>query len=236
MMTRSYRSIREKHRQGLAFRQVVAYNRRPDGVRIRPPLAPRRRALDLYAAGNRSVTSSRRPPAAGQIPSVPTHATAPRFCPISPFAALEEPSEMSFFSRPLTVAAGLDAWPLVAAVAVFMTASAAYGTRWFIFSRPWPFVRRWFSLSVSELEHELPPRFAQALGATFLVLGSLLLAAGLRPWGWLPVAGVVALQTLLAGTGFCLGCRLFFLRWYVPDLFARLVGRGVRREALILVD
>jgi hypothetical protein len=27
-----------------------------------------------------------------------------------------------------------------------------------------------------------------------------------------------------------------FLRWWVPDLFARLVGRGIRREALIMVD
>ena len=27
---------------------------------------------------------------------------------------------------------------------------------------------------------------------------------------------------LLAASGFCLGCRLFFLRWYVPDLFARI--------------
>jgi hypothetical protein len=41
---------------------------------------------------------------------------------------------------------------------------------------------------------------------------------------------------LLAATGFCLGCRLFFLRWWVPDLFARLVGRGIRREALIMVS
>jgi hypothetical protein len=177
---------------------------------------------------------------------------------------------MSFFSRPLIIAAGLapaarpapgrwidpraqrlgaalsgltlaaafglDAWPLVAVVAAFLAASAAYGTRWFIFSRPWPVLRSWLHLGPSELEHELPPRFAQALGAAFLAVGSLLFALGVRPWGWLPVAGVVALQTLLAASGFCLGCRLFFLRWYVPDLFARLVGRGVRREALILVD
>jgi hypothetical protein len=47
---------------------------------------------------------------------------------------------------------------------------------------------------------------------------------------------VVGLQALLAATGFCLGCRLFFLRWSVPDLFARLVARGIRREALIYVD
>jgi hypothetical protein len=68
------------------------------------------------------------------------------------------------------------------------------------------------------------------------VLATALLAADLRPWGWLPVLAVIGLQALLAGTGFCLGCRLFFLRWWVPDLFARLVGRGIRREALIRVD
>jgi hypothetical protein len=50
------------------------------------------------------------------------------------------------------------------------------------------------------------------------------------------VAGVIGLQALLAVTGYCLGCRLFFLRWYVPDLFARMVGRGIRREALIYLD
>lgn len=177
---------------------------------------------------------------------------------------------MSFFSRPLTIAASLapaarpapgrwidpraqrlgaglsgatlviayllGSWPLVAAVGLALAASALLGTRWFVFSRPWPLLRRWVGLGTSELEHELPPRFAQAMGASFLAIGTILLAAGLTPWGWLPVAAVVALQTLLAASGFCLGCRLFFLRWYVPDLFARLVGRGVKREALIILD
>jgi hypothetical protein len=177
---------------------------------------------------------------------------------------------MSFFSRPLTIAATLapaarpapgrwidpraqrlgaalsgltlvigiatGAWPVVAVVGGTMALSAAYGTRWFAFSWPWPLVRGWLRLGASELEHELPPRFAQALGATFLAVGSVLLGLGVTPWGWLPVTGVVALQGLLAASGFCLGCRLFFLRWYVPGLFARLVGRGVRRETLIMVD
>jgi hypothetical protein len=176
---------------------------------------------------------------------------------------------MSFFSRPLTIAATLapaarpapgrwidpraqrlgaglsaatlllafvlGAWPLVPMVGAVMALAAVYGTRWFVFSRPWPLVGKWLRLGPSELEHELPPRFAQALGTVFLAIASVLLAAGLTPLGWLAVGAVVALQTLLASTGFCLGCRLFFLRWYVPDLFARLVGRGVRREALIRV-
>lgn len=136
----------------------------------------------------------------------------------------------------LALATTLNAWPIAAAVGVFMALSAALSTRWFVFSRPWPLIRALLRLPASELEHEMPPRFAQALGATFLGLGSALLAGGLAPWGWLPVLAVIGLQVLLATTGVCVGCRLFFLRWWVPDLFARLVGRGVRREALIYID
>ena len=136
----------------------------------------------------------------------------------------------------LVVALLLNLWPLVALVGVALALSAARGTRWFLFGRPWPLVRSALRLEPSELEHELPPRFAQALGATFLAVSIVLLAAGLTPWGWLPLTAVIGLQALLAITGFCLGCRLFFLRWWVPDLFARLVGRGIRREALIYVE
>ncbi|MDP9269838.1 MAG: DUF4395 domain-containing protein [Chloroflexota bacterium] len=136
----------------------------------------------------------------------------------------------------IALALALNFWPLVTFVGVFLALSASLGTRWFIFSRPWPVIRRVFSIGPSELEHEIPPRFAQALGAIFLGLATVLLAAGVRPWGWLPALAVIALQVLLASTGYCLGCRLFFLRWYLPDLFARLVGRGVRREQLLYVD
>ena len=136
----------------------------------------------------------------------------------------------------LVLALVVNAWPVVAGVGVLLALSAGLGTRWFLFSRPWPVIRRWLAIGPSELEHEMPPRFAQALGATFLGLATALLALGLQPWGWIPVLAVVALQTLLAATGFCLGCRLFFLRWWVPDLFARFAGRGIRREALIMVN
>lgn len=136
----------------------------------------------------------------------------------------------------LLFAFAVDAWPLVAFTGLALAISAGGGTRWFVFGRPWPIVRHLVGLGPSELEHEMPPRFAQALGATFLGVATLLLALGLGLWGWLPVFGVIALQALLAATGFCVGCRLFFLRWWVPDLFARLVGRGIRREALQIID
>ena len=136
----------------------------------------------------------------------------------------------------LLVALAFNAWPIAALVGVDLAVSAGLGTRWFVFSRPWPLIRRVLAIAPSELEHEIPPRFAQALGATFVGLATALLALGIQPWGWIPVLAVVALQVLLASTGFCLGCRLFFLRWWVPDVFARLVGRGIRREALIMVD
>ncbi len=136
----------------------------------------------------------------------------------------------------LVIAGVFGWWPLTTAVGLALGASSAFGTRFFPFSRPWPLIRRAARLGPSELEHEIPPRFAQAMGAVFLAIGSALLAVGITPWGWVPVAAVVVLQGLLAATGFCLGCRLFFLRWWVPDRFARLIGRGIQRERLMIVD
>lgn len=164
--------------------------------------------------------------------------TAPEARPVSGRWIDPRAQRLGAATSALTLLVGVvfNAWPIVALVAAFLALSAAFGTRWFVFSRPWPIVRTVLSIGPSELEHEMPPRFAQALGAIFLSLGLGLLAAGLTPWAWLPVAAVIGLQVLLATTGFCLGCRLFFLRWWVPDLFARLVGRGIRREALIMVE
>jgi hypothetical protein len=44
--------------------------------------------------------------------------------------------------------------------------------------------------------------------------------------GWVFTGAVVALQTLLAVTGICVGCRLYFLRWFVPALFAKVLRRA----------
>lgn len=131
------------------------------------------------------------------------------------------------FSAAILVAAYLLGQPLiVAAVAILMLASSAFGTQYWLLGRPWPFIRRTLRLPAVEPEHEYPPRFAQALGVTFLALGVLLIALRVDVAGWLLVGAVVALQALLAVTGYCVGCRLYFLRWWVPSQYARLIGRG----------
>jgi hypothetical protein len=36
---------------------------------------------------------------------------------------------------------------------------------------------------------------------------------------------------VLAATGYCLGCRLYVLRWYAPRLFDRIVGSSASTAA-----
>lgn len=119
--------------------------------------------------------------------------------------------------------------PIVAAlVGLALAVSAAFGTQWFAFGRPWPTVRRLLKLGPpADQEPEVGPRFAQALGAVVLALGVVILAAGIRPLGWLPALIVVGLQATLALTGFCLGCRLYGLHWWLPEQFDRFVLRRV---------
>ncbi len=106
--------------------------------------------------------------------------------------------------------------------------SAAFGTRLFLPGRLWPVVRRIRGLRPVALEHEYPPRFAQALGATFIGLGAVAFAVGATGLGWLVVGAVATLQVVLAATGICVGCRLYVLRWWVPTQFARLFRRADR--------
>lgn len=117
--------------------------------------------------------------------------------------------------------------PLIAIlVGIALAVSAALGTRWFLFGRPWPTLRTRLHLGPpASTEPELGPRFAQALGATFILFGVVLFVAGVRPGFWLPIVAVAALQTLLAATGYCLGCKLYGLHWFLPELFDRIVLR-----------
>lgn len=120
---------------------------------------------------------------------------------------------------------------LVAFVALLLAVSALFGTQYSLLGKPWPTVRRLLKIGPpTELEAEYPPRFAQALGAIGLGLASLAFVVGVPAIGWLFAAAVAALQLLLAATGYCVGCKLYFLRWYAPDLFVRL-ARSTQRLA-----
>lgn len=131
----------------------------------------------------------------------------------------------------LALGLALDLPVVVPAIGIALGVSAYFGTRYSILGRPWPLVRRVLRLRLpAELESEVPPRFAQALGTLGLGLASVALAAGTLTGaslatasGWALAGAVGALQLLLAITGYCLGCQLYRLRWYAPRLFDRIV-------------
>ena len=120
----------------------------------------------------------------------------------------------------------LNAPVISALVGLNLLVSAARGTRYFLPGRAWPLVKRTLRLGPTELEHEYPPRFAQAMGGVFLAAATVAFLLGSAFSGWLLTAAVGALQLLLATTGICIGCKLYFLRWFVPSLFARALGRA----------
>jgi hypothetical protein len=127
----------------------------------------------------------------------------------------------------LILALVLDLPWLTVLVGLNLAASSAFGTRLFLPGRLWPAVRSGLRLGrPAELEHEYPPRFAQALGATFLGLAALAFVGGGTVIAWLLVIAVAALQAVLAVTGICIGCRLYFLRWWAPAFVARLFRRA----------
>ena len=126
----------------------------------------------------------------------------------------------------LALAFAFNAPVLVAAIWLGLGASALFGTQYWPLSKPWPYIKSALGLGPpAELEAEYPPRFAQALGATVLTPAILLFIVGLAPVAWLLAAAVAALQALLAATGYCVGCRLYFLRWWVPSAFDRITRR-----------
>jgi hypothetical protein len=63
----------------------------------------------------------------------------------------------------------------------------------------------------AELEDAAPPRFAQAVGLGFAVVGLVALAAGATTVGLVAVGFALAAALLNAATGFCLGCELYLL-------------------------
>jgi hypothetical protein len=77
-------------------------------------------------------------------------------------------------------------------------------------------------LGAGEQKDARPPRFANLVGAVFLLgaIGAHL--AGLTGLGWALAAIVAILAGLAAATGFCLGCKIYVLyKHFQPHLHHR---------------
>jgi len=137
----------------------------------------------------------------------------------------------------ILVVAVLTGTPWLVAVALLsIGVSAAFGLRYSIYGVVWRRIVAAAHLGTVEPEHEYPPRFAQVLGSVALTVALVAFAIGATTLGWVFAAAVAALQSLLAVTGYCLGCRLYFLRWWVPDIVTRLWTRGRVRRLTFDVD
>ncbi|MEX2183527.1 MAG: DUF4395 domain-containing protein [Chloroflexota bacterium] len=165
--------------------------------------------------------------------AIPSGATA-----ALPLARMIDPRGHRFgagVSAVLLIGAAVFGLPwVVALVLASIGISATFGLRYSIYGAIWRRIVRIARLAPAEPEHEYPPRFAQVLGSVALVLSLVAFAAGAPVLGWVFALGVAGLQTLLAVTGYCLGCRLYFLRWWIPDVVTRIwTGGRVQRVAFV---
>lgn len=105
------------------------------------------------------------------------------------------------------VGIALVAWQTVA-----FAASTLFGLRYSPYGNLFRFVKRRFDLGApTETEPEGPPRFAQACGLAVAVLALVSFVAGATTLGWILVGVVLALSSLLALTGICVGCELYLV-------------------------
>jgi hypothetical protein len=101
-------------------------------------------------------------------------------------------------------------WLLAAQAAVF-AAGAVFGLRYSPYGLLYRKLVRPRLGPPAELEPEAPPRFAQAVGLVFAVVGVAGYAAGLTWLGQAATAAALAAAILNAAFGFCLGCEMYLL-------------------------
>jgi Domain of unknown function (DUF4395) len=101
-------------------------------------------------------------------------------------------------------------WLLVAQAVVFGI-GAVFGMRY----APYGLIFRWLIRPrlgpPGELEDEAPPRFSQALGVVFAVIGAIGYATGATPLGIAAAACGLIAAFLNGAFGLCLGCELYLL-------------------------
>lgn len=94
---------------------------------------------------------------------------------------------------------------------IFLT-GATLGLRHAPYGRLFQVIRRLARLDPpAELEAEPPPRFAQAVGAGFGLVGTIGYATGVTALGVAATALALAAAFLNAAFGFCLGCEIYLL-------------------------
>lgn len=125
---------------------------------------------------------------------------------------------------------------LVPLVFLSIGVSAGFGLKYSIYGAIWRRIVRIAKLGPTDPEHEYPPRFAQVIGSVVLILALISFGVGATTIGWGLSLAVAALQTLLATTGYCVGCRMYFLRWWVPDFVTRIWTRGANPTDRLRVD
>lgn len=116
----------------------------------------------------------------------------------------------------------LTGWvPLVAAQTVVFAVGAAFG----LGAAPYGVVFRRLVrprlAPPAELEAELPPRFAQAVGAVFGAVATIGYATGVTALGAGATALALAAAFLNAAFAFCLGCEVLLLArrvLHLPDI------------------
>lgn len=101
---------------------------------------------------------------------------------------------------------------LVVAQLVVFGISAFAGLRYSPYGNAFRWAKRRFDLGPPPAtEPEGPPRFAQVCGFAVTAIALPLWAIGATAAGWVAVGVVLALSSLLAFTGICVGCELYLL-------------------------
>lgn len=104
--------------------------------------------------------------------------------------------------------------PLGIALVVWQTVAFALGSilglRYSPYGNLFRVVKRRLDLGPPpEVEPEGPPRFAQTCGLAVAVVADVLFLSGATTAAWIAVGVVLALSTLLAVSGICVGCELY---------------------------
>ena len=108
------------------------------------------------------------------------------------------------------LALATGAWWIAGLMGLQLAVGLTFGRRWclpcvFYFEVVQP------RFGEGPVEDARPPRFANVLGATFLLAASAAHGAGWSVAGWTLLAIVAALATLAVVTGFCMGCSMYRL-------------------------